>query len=133
MNERMVNFDKYTSLIESTNLFILFFDPDRHQHRHSCVENQTKKEENRQMAKKTNLKLKDYLSEDGKLDLSILNLKAVPNINEIVRRFFLRISLFRPRFRCFSSPYVKSNRSIYQTIKSNLCPHVFRDRIHFAY
>ena len=41
------------------------------------------------MAKKGNLKLKDYLSEDGKLDLSILNLQAVPNINDIVRRFSL--------------------------------------------
>ncbi|CAF3791023.1 unnamed protein product [Rotaria magnacalcarata] len=35
------------------------------------------------MSSKSNLKLKDYLSEDGKLDLSILNLKAVPNINDI--------------------------------------------------
>jgi hypothetical protein len=39
------------------------------------------------MSSKTNLKLKDYLSEDGKLDLSILDLKAVPNINDIVRLF----------------------------------------------
>jgi hypothetical protein len=31
------------------------------------------------------LKLKDYLSDDGKLDLSILNLTSVPNVNEIVR------------------------------------------------
>jgi hypothetical protein len=36
------------------------------------------------MSSKSNLKLKDHLSEDGKLDLSILNLKAVPNINDIV-------------------------------------------------
>ncbi|CAF0735188.1 unnamed protein product [Rotaria sp. Silwood1] len=36
------------------------------------------------MSSKSNLKLKDYLSEDGKLDLSILNLKAVPNINDIL-------------------------------------------------
>ncbi|CAF3531537.1 unnamed protein product [Rotaria sordida] len=35
------------------------------------------------MSSKSHLKLKDYLSEDGKLDLSILNLKAVPNINDI--------------------------------------------------
>jgi hypothetical protein len=40
------------------------------------------------MSSKSNLKLKDYLSEDGKLDLSILNLKTVPNINEIVRLMF---------------------------------------------
>ena len=36
------------------------------------------------MSKKSNLKLKDYLSEDGKLDLSILTLNTVPNVNEIV-------------------------------------------------
>jgi hypothetical protein len=36
------------------------------------------------MSSKTGIKLKDYLSDDGKLDLSILNLKTVPNINEIV-------------------------------------------------
>ncbi len=36
------------------------------------------------MSSKSNLKLKDYLSDDGKLDLSILNLKSVPNINDIV-------------------------------------------------
>jgi len=36
------------------------------------------------MSSKSNLKLKDYLSEDGKLDLSILNLKTVPNINDIL-------------------------------------------------
>ncbi|CAF1486582.1 unnamed protein product [Rotaria sp. Silwood1] len=39
------------------------------------------------MSSKSHLKLKDYLSEDGKLDLSILNSKAVPNINDIVRLF----------------------------------------------
>ncbi|CAF3908302.1 unnamed protein product [Rotaria sp. Silwood2] len=36
------------------------------------------------MSSKSNLKLKDYLSEDGRLDLSILNLKVVPNINDIL-------------------------------------------------
>lgn len=41
------------------------------------------------MSSKSNLKLKDYLSDDGKLDLSILNLKAVPNINDIVCLHFL--------------------------------------------
>lgn len=41
-----------------------------------------------QMSSKSNFKLKDYLSDDGKLDLSILNLKTVPNVNEIVRSIF---------------------------------------------
>lgn len=46
------------------------------------------------MSSKSNLKLKDYLSEDGKLDLSILSLKAVPNINDIVGLFFFDFFLF---------------------------------------
>jgi hypothetical protein len=45
------------------------------------------------MSSKSGLKLKDYLSEDGKLDLSILNLKTVPNINDIVCFYFLLIFL----------------------------------------
>lgn len=36
------------------------------------------------MSSKSSIKLKDYLSDDGKLDLSILNLKSVPNVNEIL-------------------------------------------------
>jgi len=52
------------------------------------------------MSSKSNLKLKDYLSEDGKLDLSILNLKTVPNINEIVRLFSFNV-FFSSYFNSF--------------------------------
>lgn len=46
------------------------------------------------MSSKSNLKLKDYLSDDGKLDLSILNLKSVPNINDIVCFILFQLSFF---------------------------------------
>lgn len=74
------------------------------------------------MSLKSNFKLKDYLSDDGKLDLSILNLKTVPNVNEIVSRIVLQDDDCES---IFSWPYAKSNPLIYQIIKSNLYPHVF--------
>jgi hypothetical protein len=77
------------------------------------------------MSSKSNLKLKDYLSEDGKLDLSVLNLKTVPNVNEIVRLFSFNVFLIFEFFCVFSWLYVKLDQSIYQIIKLNHYPDVF--------
>ena len=61
------------------------------------------------MSSKSSIKLKDYLSDDGKLDLSILNLKSVPNVNEIVYYLLLLIPMLLLFFllNMFSWLYVK--------------------------